>query len=81
MEGIKRPDPVAASKVPGILTILKRQRNYCRKRVQISVWKRMPVRCVLGIWIAEVSGLKDIADPAKVSSHLNLSLNTTSDLI
>jgi hypothetical protein len=25
---------------------------------------------VLGIWIAEVSGLKDIADPAKVSSHL-----------
>jgi len=70
-KGLNAPDPVAASKGAWNSDYSEEAKILLQKEgPKYQYGKGCLSDGVLGIWIAEVSGLKDIADPAKVSSHL-----------
>jgi uncharacterized protein (DUF608 family) len=70
-KGLNAPDPVAASKGAWNSDYSEEAKELLQKEgPKYQYGKGCLSDGVLGIWIAEVSGLKDIADPAKVSSHL-----------
>ena len=82
-KGLNAPDPVAASKGAWNSDYSEEAKELLQKEgPKYQYGKGCLSDGVLGIWIAEVSGLKDIADPAKVSSHLKsvFKYNFRSDL-
>lgn len=71
-EGLNAPDPVKASATAFNTSYSDEALNLMQKEgPKYQYGKGCLSDGVLGIWMAEVSGLKDIVDPVKVASHLN----------
>jgi uncharacterized protein (DUF608 family) len=70
-QGLKAPDPVAASSGVWNVDYSDEARELLQKEgPKYQYGKGCLSDGVLGVWIAEMCGLKDIVDTAKVSSHL-----------
>ena len=71
-QGLDAPDPVVASKGAWNSDYSAEARELLQKEgPKYQYGKGCLSDGVLGIWIAEMCGLQNIADPAKVASHLN----------
>jgi uncharacterized protein (DUF608 family) len=82
-KGLKAPDPVAASKGAWNSDYSDEAKELLQKEgPKYQYGKGCLSDGVLGVWIAEVCGLNDVADRAKVSSHLRsvFKYNFRSDL-
>jgi uncharacterized protein (DUF608 family) len=70
-KGLNAPDPVAASKGAWNSDYSEEARELLQKEgPKYQYGKGCLSDGVLGVWIAEMCGLRDIVDPAKVASHL-----------
>jgi len=70
-KGLNAPDPVAASKGAWNSDYSEEARELLQKEgPKYQYGKGCLSDGVLGVWIAEMCGLKDIVDPVKVASHL-----------
>lgn len=70
-KGLNAPDPVAASKGAWNSDYSDEAKELLQTEgPKYQYGKGCLSDGVLGIWIAEASGLRDVADPEKVSSHL-----------
>jgi uncharacterized protein (DUF608 family) len=70
-QGLNAPDPVAASKGAWNSDYSEEARALLQKEgPKYQYGKGCLSDGMLGIWIAEMCGIKDIVEPAKVSSHL-----------
>ena len=71
-QGLNAPDPVAASSGAWNIDYSAEARELLQKEgPKYQYGKGCLSDGVLGIWIAEVCGLKNIVDSVKVASHLN----------
>ena len=70
-KGLNAPDPVAASSGAWNIDYSEEARELLQKEgPKYQYGKGCLSDGVLGVWIAEVCGLKDIVDSEKVASHL-----------
>jgi uncharacterized protein (DUF608 family) len=70
-QGLNAPDPVAASSGAWNVDYSDEARVLLQKEgPKYQYGKGCLSDGILGVWIAEVCGLKNIADPVKVASHL-----------
>jgi uncharacterized protein (DUF608 family) len=71
-KGLNAPDPVAASKGAWNSDYSDEAKELLQKEgPKYQYGKGCLSDGVLGVWIAEVCGLKNVVDPVKVASHLN----------
>jgi uncharacterized protein (DUF608 family) len=70
-KGLNAPDPVAASKGAWNSDYSEEAKELLQKEgPKYQYGKGCLSDGVLGVWIAEMCGLKNIVDPAKITSHL-----------